>query len=50
MANGGKTLFIVISRFSLVMAAMNAPRTCKLGKNGLSGIDQRAMVLSKKYK
>jgi hypothetical protein len=42
-----KLILIVISRFSLVNAAMNALRVCKLRKNCLTGIDQCAMVLSK---
>jgi hypothetical protein len=47
MANGGITFFIVIviSRFSLEKATMNAPRVCKLRKNGLTDIDQCSMVL-----
>jgi hypothetical protein len=45
-----KLFLIVLYRFSLVKAAMNAPRFCKLRKNCLTGIDQCAMVLSKKYK
>jgi hypothetical protein len=45
-----KLILIVISGFSLVNAAMNAPRVCKLRKNCVTGIDQFAMVLSKKYK
>jgi hypothetical protein len=39
--------FIVIDCFSLVKAAMNAPRVCKLRKNCLTVIDQCAMVLKK---
>jgi hypothetical protein len=50
MANGGISFFIVVSRFSLVMAAINAQRICKVRKNCLTGTDQCAMVLSKKYK
>ncbi len=45
MANGGINFFMVINRFSLVKAAMNAPHVCKLRKNCLSVIDQCAMVL-----
>jgi hypothetical protein len=45
-----KLILIVISRFSLVNATMNAPCVCKLRKNCFTGIDQCAMVLSKKYK
>jgi hypothetical protein len=47
-----KLILVVIYRFSLVKVAMNALRVCKLRKNCLTGIDQRAsaMVLSKKYK
>jgi hypothetical protein len=44
-----KLFLVVFSRFSLEKAAMNAPRVCKLRKNCLTGIDQCAMVLSKKY-
>jgi hypothetical protein len=44
-----KLFLIVISRFSLVKDG-NAPRVFKLRKNCLTGIDQCAMVLSKKYK
>jgi hypothetical protein len=40
-----KLFLIVINRFSLVKAAMNAPRVCKLRKNCLTVIDQCAMVL-----
>ncbi len=40
MATGGINFFIVIYRFSLVKAAMNAPRIWKLRKNCLSGVDQ----------
>jgi hypothetical protein len=40
---------IVIHRFSLVKAAVNAPRVFKLRQNCLTGIDQCAMVLSNKY-
>ena len=36
---------IVIYCFSLVKAAMNAPRVCKLRQNCLTVIDQCAMVL-----
>jgi hypothetical protein len=43
-----KLLLIVIHRFSLVKAAMNAPHLCKSHKNCLSGFDQCAMVLSKR--
>jgi hypothetical protein len=39
---------IIIYYFSLVKAAMKAPRICKLRKNCLAGIDQCAMVLSKR--
>jgi hypothetical protein len=35
-----KLFLIVISCFSLVKAAMNALRVCKLRKNCLTGIDQ----------
>jgi hypothetical protein len=42
---GNKLFLIVINRFSLVKAAMNAPRICKLRKNCLTVIDQCAMVL-----
>jgi hypothetical protein len=42
MANGRINFFIVIHRFSLVRAAMNAPRIFKLGKNCLTGFDQCA--------
>jgi hypothetical protein len=45
MANGGIIFFlIVINRFSLVKAAMNAPRLRNLRKNCLTVIDQCAMV------
>jgi hypothetical protein len=44
-----KLFLIVISGFSLEKATMNAPRVCKLRKNCLTGIDQCAMMLSKKY-
>ncbi len=50
MANGGINFLIVSYRFSLVKAAMNASRVCKLRKNCLISIDQCAIVLSKKYK
>jgi hypothetical protein len=45
MANGGINFVIGINRFSLVKAAMNALRVCKLRKNCLTIIDQHAMVL-----
>jgi hypothetical protein len=35
-----KLFWIVIHRFPLVKAAMNAQRFCKLRKNCLNGIDQ----------
>jgi hypothetical protein len=38
--------FIVIDRFSLVKAAMNAPRVCTLGKNCLPDIDKCAYTVS----
>ena len=47
MANSGINFFIVINRFSLVKAAMNTLRVCKLRKNCLTVIDQCAMVLKK---
>jgi hypothetical protein len=47
MANGGINFSIVIHRFSLVEAMMNALRVCKLRKNCLSSFDQCPMVLSK---
>jgi hypothetical protein len=34
-----KIFFTVIYHFSLVNAAMNAPRICKLWKNCLTGVD-----------
>jgi hypothetical protein len=40
-----KLFMIVINSFSLVKAAMNAPRVCKLRKNCLTVIDQCEMVL-----
>jgi hypothetical protein len=40
-----KLFLIGINRFSLVKAAMNALRICKLRKNCLTIIDQCAMVL-----
>ncbi len=43
-----KLFLIVIYRFSLVKAAMSAPRVWKL--RSLTGIGQYAMVLSKRYK
>jgi hypothetical protein len=46
MANDGINFFLsVINRFSVVKAATNAPRICKLCKNCLAIIDQCAMVL-----
>jgi hypothetical protein len=45
MANVGINFFYFIQYFSLVKAAMNAPRICKLGKNCLTDNDQCAMVL-----
>ncbi len=46
MAKGGINFFKMSSIiFSLVKAAMNAQRVCKLRKNCLTGIDQCAMVL-----
>jgi hypothetical protein len=45
-----KLFLIVISCFSRVKSAMNAPRVCELQKSCLTGIDQCALVLSKKYK
>ena len=42
-----ETFVIVIHRFSLVKAAMNAPHVCKLRKNSLTVIDQCAKVLKK---
>ncbi len=47
MANGGINFFYC-HRFSLVKAAMNATRVCRLRKNCLTGFDQCAMVLSKR--
>ena len=44
-----KPFLIVICHSSLVKAAMNAPRVCKLRKNCLNVIDQCAMVI-KTYK
>jgi hypothetical protein len=41
-----KLFLIVIHRFSLVKAAMNAPHICKLRKNCLTGIGQCAIVLT----
>jgi hypothetical protein len=40
-----ETFVIVIHRFSLVKAAMNAPCVCELRKNCLTGIDQCPAVL-----
>ncbi len=40
-----KLFLIVINRFSLVKAAMNAPFVCELRKNCLTVIEQCAMVL-----
>jgi hypothetical protein len=40
-----KLFLIAINCFSLVKAALNAPRVCKLRKNWLTVIDQCAMVL-----
>jgi hypothetical protein len=40
-----KLFLIVINRFSLVKAAMNAPCVCKLSKNCLTVIDQCAIML-----
>jgi hypothetical protein len=40
-----KLFLIVINRFPLVKAAMNAPRVCKSRKNCLTIIDQCAMGL-----
>ena len=40
-----ETFLIVIHRFSLVKAAMNAPCVCELRKNCLTGIDQCPAVL-----
>jgi hypothetical protein len=40
-----KLFLIVINRFPLVKAAMNALRICKLRKNCLTVIDQYALVL-----
>jgi hypothetical protein len=40
-----KLFWIVIHRFPLVKATMNAPGVCELRKNCLTGIDQCAMVL-----
>jgi hypothetical protein len=45
-----KLILIVISRFSLVNAAMNAPRVCKLRKYCLTGFELFAILLSKKHK
>jgi hypothetical protein len=42
-----KLFLIVINRFSLAKAAMNAPGVCKLRKNCLTIIEQCAMVLKK---
>ncbi len=47
MANDGISEFIVINRFPLVKAAMNAPRVCKLHKNFLTVFDQCAMVVKR---
>jgi hypothetical protein len=43
-----KLFLIVILCFSLVKAAINAPRICKLHKNRLTGFDEWGMVLSKR--
>jgi hypothetical protein len=40
-----KLFLVVINHFSLVEAAVNAARVCKLRKNCLTVIDQCAMVL-----
>jgi hypothetical protein len=45
-----KLFLIVIYRFSLVKAAVNAPRVCKFRKNCLTSIGKCAMRLSKKKK
>jgi hypothetical protein len=42
-----KLFWIVIHRFSLVKAAMNAPRLCKLSKDCLTGNGHGAMVFTK---
>jgi hypothetical protein len=44
-----KLFLIVISRFSLVKAAMNAPHVCEFRKNCLAGIDQCALVTKYVY-
>jgi hypothetical protein len=41
---------IVIHRFSLKNAAMNAPRLCKLGKDCLAGTGHGAMLFKKRLK
>jgi hypothetical protein len=41
-----KLFLIVIHSFSLVKAAMNAPRFCKMLEKCLTGIDQCVVVLS----
>ncbi len=43
-----KLFLIVIHRFSLVKAAMNAPRLYKLGKDCLTGTGHGAMVFTKR--
>jgi hypothetical protein len=43
-----KLFLIVIHRFSLVNAAMNALHFCKLRKDCLTGISHGAMVLTKR--
>jgi hypothetical protein len=45
--NCGIIFFIVIHRFSLVKAAMNAPRLCKSSKGCLTGTGHGAMVFTK---
>ncbi len=44
------TLMIVIHRFSLVKAAMNAPHLCKLRKECLTSVCHGAMVLTKRLR
>ncbi len=43
-----KLLLIQIHRFSLVKAAMNATKLCKLSKDCLTGICLGSMVLTKR--
>jgi hypothetical protein len=47
IANSRINFFIDIHRFSLVKAAMNAPRLCKLRKDCFNGTGHVAMELAK---